>query len=887
MKLRNIGKLQREANLYKNVSEVINEKNVVDLNKELEIPLKMLLQRKQLLEQLNIENLDDEAKKKLYADIDKNNAYFETLTENQRSEIEDQFLSAHDSYARSAQWQSLFMAFTATTNLAAYKAVDDFQATLEDLQNRKANIDAAKKRIRDQKAEYTKDYPHINEKNAVEKYSELKKENSGLLDQIDELEEDSEKKKKEAEVLKQEREAAFQKEMDELQLQKNKVNAEYKSKEDELKARKLQIEEEYRKNELAKIDRLTIEGKDVYRAAAVKLRDLTYISLLDTKEFETLMEGERQKTEAYENAKAEVVKNASGAFKEYLEAATKKEEEDIAIIKKAAGFFIVCQNPSGETAKKFLARYPEFGKPELPQANVGRFIKATLKDKENATTEKEKGLIVFAEAFQVAMKDFARVYLKDVPNPTEAQIDEVVKMLENGAPKKGREITRARRKEIEAVIDKRKEEIRARFNEKEKEAFEIYSAPEPDVLKPEYVKPARDYYEGLINAEKDKAFSKENVSLTREEAEERIREQCDNSIEDLIDKTIRFRTKDLAPSMGLKRYYVKSENRTLRYDRWLKKEIEKLDHYEKNNGIVDLKKVDELDEKLKSELESIDKQIVENEKQRKNDVSKINKLMLFTKPKQKEADLKAIDDNLAASINANNEKIEEINEKIKDNAEQILVAGKLKRPAKHFDLATLKDALDKCNDAPNLDMQSVMEATRSAARSLLKQNEAFAKGHTNSIEFNNMMIELSYVTNWGTDLDTAKNVPGAPKTYDEALDRLKESCRVYVEEKDKQRRPFPSKLRYFRYEFAGAIEALADLTKENLKDISMTEKEADSWNKYFATRGRSPIVKEQSKEQSIDHSKDQFTEASKETVKEEKQVEEPVLEDDDIDFAFN
>lgn len=883
MKLRNIGKLQREANLYKNVSEVINEKNVVDLNKELEIPLKMLLQRKQLLEQLNIENLDDEAKKKLYADIDKNNAYFETLTENQRSEIEDQFLSAHDSYARSAQWQSLFMAFTATTNLAAYKAVDDFQATLEDLKNRKANIDAAKKRIRDQKAEYTKDYPHINEKNAVEKYSELKKENSGLLDQIDALEEDSVKKQKEAERLKQEREEAFQKEMDELQLQKNKLNAEYKSKEDELKARKVQIEEEYRKNELLKIDRLTIEGKNVYRAAAVKLRDLTYISLLDTKEFETLMEGERKKTEAYENAKAEVVKNASGAFKEYLEAATKKEEEDIAIIKKAAGFFIVCENPHSKTAKTYLSRHPELGAPRLPQANVGGFIRGTLKDKDKATTNEEKSLVVFAEAFQAAMKDFARVYLKDVKDPTEAQIDEVVKMLENGAPKKGRDILRARRKEIEAGIENRKEEIRARFDQKDKENFEIYTAPEPDVLKPENVKKARDYYKGLIDREIDLAYVNDKETITREEAERRIRRDCDASIEDLIDKAIRFRTRDLEPSKGEKKYRVKSENRTLRYDHWLKKEVEKLELYEKNNGTVDLQKVKELDEKLKSDLESIDKQIAENERQRKDAVGKINNLMLFKKPKQKEADLKAIDDDLAASINANNKKIEEINEKIEDNANQIVVAGKFKRPAKHFDLATLKDALDKCNNAPKLDVNSVMEATRRAARSLLKQNEAYAKGHSNSKEFDNMMIALSYVSNWGTDLDTAKNVSDAPKTYDEALDRLKESCRVYVEEKDKQRRPFPTKLRYFRYEFAGAIDALADLTKENLKDITLSEKEADSWNKYFETRGRSPIAKEQNKEQS----KDQFVEQNKETVKEEKQVEEPVLEDDDIDFAFN
>ena len=230
-----------------------------------------------------------------------------------------------------------------------------------------------------------------------------------------------------------------------------------------------------------------------------------------------------------------------------------------------------------------------------------------------------------------------------------------------------------------------------------------------------------------------------------------------------------------------------------------------------------------------------------------------------------------------------NKKIEEINEKIEDNVNQIVVAGKFKRPAKHFDLETLKGALDKCKDAPKLDVNSVMEATRRAARSLLKQNEAYAKGHTNSKEYDNMMIALTYVSNWGTDLDTAKNVSDAPKTYDEALERLKESCKVYVEEKDKQRRPFPTKLRYFRYEFAGAIDALADLTKENLKDVTLSEKEADSWNKYFETRGRSPIAKEQNKEQS----KDQFVEQSKETVKEEKQVEEPVLEDDDIDFAFN
>ena len=79
MKSRNIGKLQRESKLYKNVSGEINGKKVVDLNNELEKPLKMLLERKQLLEQLNMDILDDKEKENLYAAIDANNTYFEGL----------------------------------------------------------------------------------------------------------------------------------------------------------------------------------------------------------------------------------------------------------------------------------------------------------------------------------------------------------------------------------------------------------------------------------------------------------------------------------------------------------------------------------------------------------------------------------------------------------------------------------------------------------------------------------------------------------------------------------------------------------------------------------------------------------------------------------------
>ena len=136
-----------------------------------------------------------------------------------------------------------------------------------------------------------------------------------------------------------------------------------------------------------------------------------------------------------------------------------------------------------------------------------------------------------------------------------------------------------------------------------------------------------------------------------------------------------------------------------------------------------------------------------------------------------------------------------------------------------------------------------------------------------------MMIKLSYIGNWRTKFDVTKDIPGAPKTLDEAYEQLKASCTKYIEAKDRQHRWFPSKLRYARYELARTLEALADFHKENQKDVIMDEKVVDSWNKYFESRGETPILTEEK------------TVQANPLEQEVKQVDDPNLEDDGLDLG--
>ena len=85
--------------------------------------------------------------------------------------------------------------------------------------------------------------------------------------------------------------------------------------------------------------------------------------------------------------------------------------------------------------------------------------------------------------------------------------------------------------------------------------------------------------------------------------------------------------------------------------------------------------------------------------------------------------------------------------------------------------------------------------------------------------------------------------PDAPKTYDEAVTQLKDNIEKYVKAKKEQRRLFPTKLRYLRFQLANALDVYAEEQKENLKGITISKEEADSWNKFFENNGEANCMK--------------------------------------------
>lgn len=874
MRLRDLEKMKKELGFYKNISEEIGGKKVVELNKELSVTITKLLERKALIEKLIKGDYAENESDKIQTSLENNGAYFKKLTERQKSEIAYQFEMADDSYAKTAQWQSLYMAFIATENISAYKPAEKFETLFEDLKRRKDKIDEEKRLIKEQEAEYTKDYPYITPKNAAEEFKKLQKENLELNEQRNSVEEDSENKKKEAELQKKEIADKYKKAAEDIEIKKNEVKKKYQDLEAALMLRKEKLEEEYRKKELAfNISPLTIEAKNVYKAVAEKFKDPNYIKLLSIKEYEAFREEYQKKVEAHKKAIVEVAKNATGAFKEYVEAPTQKEKADIDICKKAAGFLHVLRNPIGKVATEFLSRYDGFRAPNTKISNVGKYLNTTLRIKENNVSIEIKQKIAFAKACKAALKDFAFVYLKGVENPTNEQINEVVDMLESGEPTYALEKVRARRKEVETVIEERRKEISLKFTEKDKEDFKIYTKPAPEDVKPEDLKKAREFYDEHVKRQIDLAYLHDEGRISVEEAENRIRSDCHNEIEKMMKNAVLLKTKELSNEVHQKKYHVGERERGVRYDIWLKKEIEKIDAYEQYFGKAGIEQAEEAKEKFKSDLEKINQEIEENKKKKTDEITKLNKVKLVTNKNQMNAELKEVDNKLNEHLDANKNKIAELDMKTQENFKKIHITTVLRNPATYFDLEPLKKALDEGQKAPKIESKSVLEETRRAANILLKQQKLYADGHTNSKEFDDMMIKLSYIGNWRTKFDVTKDIPGAPKTLDEAYEQLKASCTKYIEAKDRQHRWFPSKLRYARYELARTLETLADFHKENQKDVIMDEKVVDSWNKYFESRGETPILTEEN------------TVQANPLEQEVKQVDDPNLEDDGLDLG--
>ena len=176
MKLRQLEILKKEALLYKYMKEEINGKKVVVHNPKLEIPLTKLWKRKNLIETLNKDGLEENEKKKLYLELEENNAYFQDLTKKEREDINKLFVSADDSYARSAEWQNFHMAFLFTAGLSSYKAVDNFKANFANLKERKSVIDKALEEEENSKAMAKKADPDTTVENAASQLEKYTKE---------------------------------------------------------------------------------------------------------------------------------------------------------------------------------------------------------------------------------------------------------------------------------------------------------------------------------------------------------------------------------------------------------------------------------------------------------------------------------------------------------------------------------------------------------------------------------------------------------------------------------------------------------------------------------------------------------------------------------------
>ena len=82
----------------------------------------------------------------------------------------------------------------------------------------------------------------------------------------------------------------------------------------------------------------------------------------------------------------------------------------------------------------------------------------------------------------------------------------------------------------------------------------------------------------------------------------------------MMKNAVLTKTKELSNEVHQKKYHVGERERGVRYDIWLKKEIEKIDAYEQYFGKVGLEQAKEAKEKFESDLEKINQEIEENKK---------------------------------------------------------------------------------------------------------------------------------------------------------------------------------------------------------------------------------------------------------------------------------
>ena len=333
----------------------------------------------------------------------------------------------------------------------------------------------------------------------------------------------------------------------------------------------------------------------------------------------------------------------------------------------------------------------------------------------------------------------------------------------------------------------------------------------------------------------------ENELKTAEENLKKASEGLDDkkkNLTDVYNKDIEELTKKYQPTLDT----LRAEKTKLSQQ---KQEIvnaatEKAIQAMKQDGKAEEKGKIVFDEKTNSDIAALDQQI--------------NKISgeLKKGERQFNIDKKKITDTYSAEVKKletpvemNSRKVRMIMNKVNGKKNLMEAAKKFMNHAEYCGTAALDAALEKANVMEKLDINAVMQSVQNTAASLMKMAELDGETHKNSKEFNTMVRDLKVVMNWGKD-DTLKNsMINPPHTMEQALEKLKASSKKYLEEKDKQWRPNPSQRRYMHKQLANNIGILAEQSLETLGAVNISQKTAESWNRYFKSGCKTEILEEQ------------------------------------------
>ena len=757
MNLRLEAILKKEKNLYKDITSNLKGKNFAELNGGLAETIAKLLERKALIEQLNQEVLEDEAREALYERIEDNNKYF--AEEVDRDDIHKQFMRADDSYAKSAEWQNLHMAFLSTASVASYKAVDTFNDNLKDLRNRREEIREGLKATKKDIAKAQSIDPTTNPDNAKEQVDKYTKEKDKLKNEF--LQKDSENDKA-----------------------KNIYFSDYKN------YKKHKSDYEFYNDNLKNLLKLQEEVK----------KDSAYKRLCVTPEqFDKLINEQKALLNKREEEKANAIANVSTEYKSYFEATyTEEEKEKLAYLEDFEKIIRYGQETYGDKGAAVVKHDKKTGKTSVDNFDATLSTLLSTLQYDQRIEKKERFALI--DKFDGYLDRLYNILPKD-DNFT---MDSLRAFTYPVALEKIANL----RKEIDEQLNARKTEI-----------FNALSDEEKNLISPS---------EETIEDEKK---IKDNIKKL-EENKDKIANRTQSEFNEEYNKLINRKIKEL-------KYEIKGIA---------------------NKDLWEIKGDQWFEDKIKNAKE------------------------LITKA---EVGMKKTEDSYKKYV-AIEEKFKPTKDAYeKDNAEynkKIAHAKQMIHPEWNFNFDKYKKALNKnCKDVPKLDLKALMEQKQVAGFALYQMTEEYKGNHNDSPEFAAMKASMAYVMNWGTDNAIPPTYPNAPKTFEEAITQLKENCKKYVEAKNDQKRPFPSKMRHLRFQIAKAFDMYADTQRESLKDFQMTEELADKWNKYFEVKTKEKDALEQKNELGIPNVQ---TDIKKEEIyKDEFYKDEQVLEADEMTYA--